>query len=334
MDLSALVREARARGASDVHVADGGLAHLRVDGRLQPLSPVPAMAPLLNAVLEGSHRTRLMDEGEAERVMEVEGCRLRLRACRSRSGFALFLRLLPGDPPRLSDLSLPEPARDRLAALAGETAGLILVVGASGSGKTTTAAALVDAINRVGGRHVLTVEDPVEYVHAPLGGPVTQREVGRDTPSFRAALEAALRADPDVVLVGEIRDGETLDLALSMAETGHLVIATLHAASAPGAVDRVIDLFPPDRRDRARETLAATLVAVVHQSLAPRKGGDRVALPAVMVGTSAVKAAIREGRARDLAALMMAGAAQGMITRAQSLDALFEAGIAVDDTRG
>ncbi|MCF8481016.1 MAG: Flp pilus assembly complex ATPase component TadA [Rhodospirillum sp.] len=329
MDLSDFLAAARARGASDIHLSQGSgpqacLAHARLNGVLVPLEQAPSPKGILEMVLDAPSRSRLEREGEADAAFTLGGGRVRLRASRARSGTSLFLRLLPDQPPTLGDLALPSPLRAFLEDLIAQTEGLILVTGASGSGKTTTAAALVDGVNRLGGRHVLTIEDPVEYLHSPLGGPVTQREIGADTPGFASALDAALRADPDVLLVGEARDAATMTLALSAAETGHLVLTTLHAASVPGAVDRVIDLFSLDHRDRAGDALASALTAIIHQRLLPRRGGGRILAASVLRVTPAVRSAIREGRTRDLAPIMAAGEPQGMVTEDRWRDVLFE----------
>ncbi|WP_413207170.1 type IV pilus twitching motility protein PilT [Rhodospirillum sp. A1_3_36] len=336
MDLSVFLASARARGASDIHLSNGfceeaagpvRLAHVRLEGRLVALDQAPSPEWILDTVLGAEARARLEQVGEVDATFTSGGGRVRLRASKARTGMSLFLRLLPEQPPSLADLTLPSSLTGPLESLAEQTEGLILVTGSSGSGKTTTTAALIDRVNRLGGRHVLTVEDPVEYIHAPLAGPITQREVGVDTPGFAQALNAALRADPDVLLVGETRDAETMALALSAAETGHLVLTTLHAASAPGTMDRVVDLFSMDQRDRVRDVLANALTAIIHQRLLPKRGGGRILAASILRATPAVRAAIRDGRTRDLATIMAAGSAQGMVSEDRWREVLFENGL-------
>ncbi|ABC20923.1 type IV pilus twitching motility protein PilT [Rhodospirillum rubrum] len=338
MDLTSLLRLAHQRSASDLHLAVGMAPSLRIDGRLSEMTPQGALIDrsaimgLIAQALDQPARERLERLGEAEAMLSLPMAadpplRVRVTACRALAGPTLVLRLLADRPPAAESLGLP-PA---ITALTGRRDGLILIAGAAGAGKTTTAACLIDTINRAGGRHILTVEDPVEFRHAPLGGPVTQREVGTHTASFAAGLTAALRADPDVVLIGEIRDPQTLALALRTAGTGHLVIATLHAASAAGAIDRALDLLSFDGgapgRDAAREALATALAAVVYQRLLARRGGGRIGLFSLLLASPAVKAAIRDGQTRQLPALMEIGRRLGMLPEADARDALEAEGL-------
>ncbi|CCG08963.1 type IV pilus twitching motility protein PilT [Pararhodospirillum photometricum] len=323
-DVAAILQEARAEGASDVHLAPASPGYRRLHGRLVSIPGLVLSAPSLEAwaatVLSPIARQRLGERGDGEAALDggpgIGRCRV--SACRSARGLTVVVRLLPQEPPSLATLGAPATVR----ALTERSSGLILLCGAVGSGKTTTAAAFLDTLNRRGGRHILTVEDPVEIVHPPVGGPVTQREVGRDAASMAEALRASLRADPDVLLVGEARDADTLELALQAAGTGHLVLATLHAGGAVAALDRVLDLFAPERRTGARESLSGCLAAVVHQRLVPAGGGGRVAWFSVLNGTPAVRAAIRDGRERQLPALMDLGRRQGMLTPAEALTLL------------
>ncbi|GEO81556.1 type IV pilus twitching motility protein PilT [Pararhodospirillum oryzae] len=313
-DLALLLALARARSASDLHLGAGAPPHLRRNGTLIPLEsgPIPSesLESFLGRLLDDQTRARLEHDGEVDAVIaDTPGGRVRVWAGRSESGPVLVVRLLPPLVPTLEDLHAPFAVRG----LAGLREGLVLLTGTAGAGKTTTQAALVDAINRAGGRHVMSVEDPVEIRHVPLGGPITQRQVGRDTESLAQGLRSALRADPDVLVVGEVRDGETLGLALQAAGSGLLVLATLHAPSAPGAVERVLSLFPLERRESAREALAGCLAAAVHQRLLPARNEGRVACFSVMLGTTAVRAAIRDGQERQLGALMDIGRGQGML---------------------
>jgi twitching motility protein PilT len=235
---------------------------------------------------------------------------------------AVALRLIPYELPALDDLGVP-PAVQTFTQL---PQGLVLVTGPTGSGKSTTLAALVDRINSTRACHVLTIEDPIEYVHRHKLAAVNQREVGTDTDSFPQALRSALREDPDVLLVGELRDLETIRTALTIAETGHLVLATLHTNDSAQALDRVVDVFPGDQQAQIRVQLASVLTGIVYQRLLPRVGGGRVAAHEVLVATNAVRNMIREGKTRQLRNMLATGSRDGMQTLEQALSALVAAG--------
>ena len=245
--------------------------------------------------------------------------RYRANAYRQQRGVALALRPIPSSVPTLESIQAPALLRT----LAELEQGLVLVVGATGSGKSTTLAAMTHHVNSSAAKHVLTIEDPVEFVYQPMRSLITQREVGRDTPSFADALKAALREDPDVILLGEMRDLETIRLALTAAETGHLVLATLHTATAPQAIERILDVFPGEERDLARTLLADVLRAVVAQQLVARSDQQgRIAAHEILVGTPAVRNLIRENKTAQLVSVMQTGQQQGMQTMAQSLEQL------------
>jgi len=245
--------------------------------------------------------------------------RYRANAYRQQRGVALALRPIPSSVPTLESIQAPALLRT----LAELELGLVLVVGATGSGKSTTLAAMTHHVNSSAAKHVLTIEDPVEFVYQPMRSLITQREVGRDTPSFADALKAALREDPDVILLGEMRDLETIRLALTAAETGHLVLATLHTATAPQAIERILDVFPGEERDLARTLLADVLRAVVAQQLVARSDQQgRIAAHEILVGTPAVRNLIRENKTAQLVSVMQTGQQQGMQTMAQSLEQL------------
>lgn len=354
----ALLRQARAVGASDLHLAPDRAPFVRLGGRLVSLSlmaesdsgnaapPNPAtldraiLAAFVDAALGAAGAARLAAEGAATvglalpdeqpspspppaQGLDPAGSafwprRLRLTVLAADPGPVVACRLLPDRPPDPDRLGVPPAIR----ALAGLTDGLVLLGGGTGSGKTTTAAALLESINQAGGRHILTIEDPIEYRLHPRGGPVTQREVAEAGGGLAAALRQALRADPDVVLIGEIRSADALLEGLGMAQSGHLVLATVHAGSVVGVVDRLLGLVPPAQRSAVREALAACLAAIVHQRLVAgaedRSHGlsgatDRRAAVALAIGTPAVRAAIRDGQERQIPALMTVGRAQGMI---------------------
>ncbi|RBZ49403.1 type IV pilus twitching motility protein PilT, partial [Klebsiella pneumoniae] len=250
------------------------------------------------------------------------GARLRASAFAHTRGISLVLRLLPEQCPRLDTLGAP-PA---LSELLAEESGLLLVTGATGSGKSTTLAAMVGHLNQHLDGHILTLEDPVEFIHHSERCLIQQREVGRHCPSFAAALRVALRQDPDVILLGELRDSETIRLALTAAETGHLVMATLHTRGAAPAVERLIDVFPAEEKDQVRSQLAGSLCAVLAQKLLPARQGGRVALYELLVNTPAVANLIREGKVHQLPGVMQTGMQAGMLTFTQSFQQCVAAG--------
>lgn len=326
--LESLLRAAQALGASDIHLSAGVSPLARLNGALQPLeaaalgnSPIRAM---IDSVLPESQRRQFADGAACDFAFSVEGLgRYRANAYRQQRGVGMALRPIPETVPTLEAIQAPQI----LTELAAQDHGLVLIVGPTGSGKTTTLAAMVDHINRTAAKHILTIEDPVEFVYTPDRALITQREVGRDTPSFADALKAALREDPDVILLGEMRDLETIRLALTAAETGHLVLATLHTATAAQAVERIVDVFPGSERELARTLLADVLRAVIAQELLPRKDGQgRVAAHEVLVGTPAVRNLIREQKTAQLVSAMQTGQQQGMQTMAQNLERLKKLG--------
>ncbi|MBU3693849.1 MAG: PilT/PilU family type 4a pilus ATPase [Rhodocyclaceae bacterium] len=353
-DVRRLLDAAVNAGASDLHLSAGEVPRLRLDGALRPVEGGIGMDP---AAVEAALAVLMSDtqahdfavRGDLDFAWQAAGPalantggdvedgagappppvvaagradRFRVNAFRHARGPAAVLRHIPATVPTLAGIDAPAV----LETLARLDEGLVLVSGATGSGKSTTLAALVDAINRSRDAHIITIEDPVEFVHTSRRALVSQREVGRDTADFATALRAALREDPDVILVGELRDLETVRLALTAAETGHLVLATLHTRGAASAVDRIVGAFPPGERDLARGSLAASLAAVVCQRLLPRAGGGRVAAHEVLVATPAVRNLIRESRLSQLESVMQTGQAAGMQTFAQAQARLREAG--------
>ncbi len=324
--LESLLIQARDLGASDIHLSAGMPPMVRVLGALQILDSTPLgnaqVRGIIDSVLPESQRRAFAEGAACDFAFAASGAglgRYRANAYRQQRGVALALRPIAMTVPTLESIDAP-PLLRHLAAL---SQGLVLVVGATGSGKSTTLAAMTEHINRNEAKHVLTIEDPVEFVYEPQRALITQREVGRDTPSFADALKAALREDPDVILLGEMRDLETIRLALTAAETGHLVLATLHTATAPQAIERILDVFPGEERDLARTLLADVLRAVVAQQLLPRRDGKgRVAAHEILVGTPAVRNLIRENKTAQLVSVMQTGQQQGMQTMAQSLERL------------
>jgi len=323
----ALLDRVVAAGASDLHLAVGRPPLLRRDGALVPMDEPPMTAEgvlaVLRAVSGDPERARLDADGEVDFAFGFDArARFRANAFVTLAGPSLALRRIPAVPPPLDELGVPDAVR-RLADLPN---GLVLVTGPTGSGKSTTLAALIARINATQPRHVLTVEDPIEYVHRNDRALVQQREVGRHTASFAAALRAALREDPDVLLVGEMRDPETIALALTAAETGQLVLATLHTPSAAKSVDRIVDVFPGAEQARVRAQLATTLRAAVAQTLLRGPAGGRVAVFEVMIATGAVRNLIREAKVPQIESLMQMGSRFGMQTMADAVEALLADG--------
>ncbi len=327
-EIEPLLREMARRGASDLHLTVATPPRLRIDGQLteaetgdgRALEPADTDR-LARCILDSEQRGHFAARGEIDLAFEIPGlARFRGNCFRQRGQAAIVVRQIPERTPPLSELGLPAVLH-RFASL---PRGLVLVTGPTGSGKSTTLAAIVDHINRTRPGHIITLEDPVEFVHRHRRCIVNQREVGRDAASFRLALRQALRQDPDVILVGEMRDPETMETALTIAETGHLVLSTLHTNSASDAVTRVIDAFPAERQGQVRAQLAAVLQGVATQLLVPRRGGSgRVAAVEVMVCTAAVRAVIRDGKTHQIRSLMQAGRRHGMRTLNDALGALY-----------
>jgi twitching motility protein PilT len=310
------------RNASDVHLSVGSPPVLRVNGSLIPLENWPALSAL---DLERTARWVAGDEfaagGDVDCSVTYAGARWRVSLYRQRQSLALAMRRIPGTPPRIEELGLPAPIT-RFGQL---TSGLVLFCGPTGSGKSTSLAALVDRVNRTRSCHIMTLEDPVEYVHSSAMAMVHQREVGVDVADFASGLRSALRQDPDVLLVGELRDLETISTALSAAETGHLVFGTVHASTAAGAISRVVDAFPANQQGQIRSQLAASLQGVVAQKLLP--GNDRRQLATeILIATTAVRNMIRENKLHEIGSVLDNNLEMGMTSMDRSLAALFAAG--------
>jgi len=325
-DLDAVLPEMVLTAASALHLTAGRPPRARIDGLLADEGGAGALQPgdtlrLARSVLTGAQRRRLQDDDELDFSFEVpELARFRGNCFRQRGRVALSIRHIPQEVTPLEELGLP-PILNHFAE---RPRGLVLVTGPTGSGKSTTLAAMVDRINRNRRGHILTVEDPVEFVHRPRQCIVSQREVGTDTRSFATALKHALRQDPDVILVGEMRDPETIGAALTIAETGHLVLSSLHTNSAADSVNRIVDAFPSHRQAQVRSLLASVLEGVVTQVLVPRAPGPGRAVAAeVMVCTAAVRAVIRDDKAHQIRSLMQAGRKHGMQTMNDALASLY-----------
>lgn len=314
-------------GATDLHLSVGLPPTVRVAGGLRPLD---GCAPLDGAQLEalavevlGERASLLTEHGDVDFSFGWrDDARFRGNAFRQRGKVAIALRRIPLRIPTPDELGLP-PVLDRFLDAAS---GLVIVTGPTGAGKTTTLASMIDQINRRRRCHILTLEEPIEYVHRHELALVNQREVGSDLATFTEGLRAALREDPDVLLVGEMRDLESIQATLTIAETGHLVFATLHTNDAAQAIDRIVDVFPADRRPQVQLQLAATLQAVVYQRLLPTVDGEQAAAFEVMVGTTAVANMVREGRTRQLRNAVATGQSDGMQTLEQALSLLVASG--------
>ena len=301
--------------ASDLHISAGIAPTVRVDGELSPIAGAPVLSAEMAARLVASIMSK--DDRQAfERELELDFAfgrrglgRYRVSAFRERGDVSAVLRRIPDKPLTLDELGLPKV----LGTFADLKQGLVIVTGPSGSGKTTTLTAIIDKINRERNVHVITVEDPIEFVHVHDRAIVQQRELGKDTTSFALALRSALREDPDVLLIGEMRDPATISATVSAAETGHLVFATLHTNSAAQSIDRIIDVFPPHQQAQIRLQLASSLQAVVSQRLVPMAEGGRVCVAEVLIANGAVRNLIREGKTHQLDSAMMSAVKDGMV---------------------
>ncbi len=317
LDLDELLACAAASGASDLHLTVGAPPTVRVRGSMVPLPDTQPLTqrPLrecIYAVLTEQQRKVLEETRELDLAHSVHGVgRFRVNVFWQRGSIGAVLRMIPWEIKPLEDLGMPAV----LSTFGNLKRGLVLVTGPTGSGKSTTLAAVLDQVNRTRRGHIMTVEDPIEFLHQHRGCIVNQREVGTDTHDFRAALKHVLRQDPDVILVGELRDLETISVAISAAETGHLVLATLHTQSAQDTVSRMIDVFPAQQQQQIRTQLAATLQAVVCQTLVPSKDGrGRVPAVEVMICTEGIKAMIRDDKLAQIPGSLQAGGRQGMQT--------------------
>ncbi|OUM24808.1 type IV pilus twitching motility protein PilT [Pseudomonas putida] len=328
MDVTDLLARAVDAGASDLHLAAGQIPMLRLEGDLQRMN-LPALVPadLAEGVapLLAEHQRRQWAQGdELDLALELPALgRFRLNLFRQLNGPGATFRLIPGRIATLDELDLGGVYQ----AVAQCTDGLILVGGPTGSGKSCTLATLLDQLNRERALHIITLEDPVEVIHSSHRSLVNQREIGRHSGGFAQGLRSALRQDPDVIMIGELRDLETVRLALRAAETGHLVLATVHTRSAASSIDRLVEVFAAEEKPLVRTMLAESLRLVVAQVLVRRVGGGRVAAREVLVATPAVRNLVREGRMAQLCSVMQAGGAQGMRTMEGAMRGLKEKGL-------
>ena len=332
MTIEALVSKAKREGASDIHLVAGLPPKCRRDGRLANLEEdilTDSDLELLAREIAGSRYDEIKHIGEIDLALTVAGERVRVNLFRQQGSVSAALRILSSRIPKLSELGLPSAVSE----FPSYRKGIVLVTGETGSGKSTTLAAVLDQINHTAEKHIITLEDPIEYIYRPDKCVINQREIGKDTESYAHGLRAILREDPDVILIGEMRDVETIETALIAAETGHLVFTTLHTNSAPDSIDRIVGVFPAERQQQIRMQLSTTLKAVLTQQLIVRKGGvGRAAACEVMVVTPAIRNLIREGKTPQMVSSMLSSASEGSVTMDNCLVKMVRDGIIAPQT--
>lgn len=328
MDITELLAFSAKNGASDLHLSAGLPPMIRVDGEVRRIN-LPAMEHkdvhrLVYDIMNDKQRRDYEEFWETDFSFEIPGVsRFRVNAFNQNRGAGAVFRTIPSKILSMEDLGMGKVFKD----VSDYPRGIVLVTGPTGSGKSTTLAAMIDYINSTRFDHILTVEDPIEFVHQSKKSLINQREVHRDTRGFNEALRSALREDPDIILVGEMRDLETIRLALSAAETGHLVFGTLHTTSAAKTIDRVVDVFPADEKEMVRAMLSESLQAVISQTLLKKNGGGRVAAHEIMLGTPAIRNLIRENKIAQMYSAIQTGGSIGMQTLDQCLKSLVAKGI-------
>lgn len=329
MDLTQLLAFSMKNEASDLHLSANNQPIIRVNGQMKKVKADPLstdqIRSMLYSVMSEDQRAKYERDLEVDLAISFgETTRFRVNAFNTRQGAAAVFRTIPSQIPTMEQLDLP-PAIRKFAEL---DKGLVLVTGATGSGKSTTLASLINHINQNKSKHILTIEDPVEFFHTSQKSLINHRELGRDTHSFKAALRSALREDPDVILVGEMRDHETISLALTAAETGHLVFGTLHSNSASKTIDRIIDVFPTGDKEMVRAMLSNSLEGVIAQTLLSKADGTgRVGAFEVLLGTNAIRNLIRENQVPQIYSMMQTGSRYGMITMEEAVHNLIEQGL-------
>jgi twitching motility protein PilT len=329
-DFADLLMETLRRRASDLHLTAGVPPMVRVRGRLQPLEGYQRMSPtdtreIIYSILNNDQRQRLENDWQLDFAYGSAGTgRFRVNCYFQRGALGAAFRVIPSDIATLEQLSLPPVLKD----FTEKPRGFVLVTGPTGSGKSTTLAAMINEINMTRDEHIMTCEDPIEFLHRHKKCVVNQREIGADAPSFSLALRAALRQDPDVILVGEMRDLETIHTALTAAETGHLVFATLHTQDAPQTIDRIVDVFPSSQQQQVRVQLSTALQGIVTQQLLPTAdGAGRVCACEILVPTPAIRNLIREGKTHQIYSAIQTGSQVGMQTMDSALAALVKHGV-------
>jgi twitching motility protein PilT len=326
--IETLLEDVIRKKASDLHLQVGLAPMLRIDGSLVPIPGFTALdeeavEKLVFAILDQDQQQILLKDKEFDFSFAFGDLgRFRVNAFHERGNLAAALRLIPNEIKTIGELGMPNVVNN----FSNYPRGLVLVTGPTGSGKSTTLAALIDQINTGKSHHIITIEDPIEFTHKSKKSVVVQREVHYDTYSFSAALRSSLRQDPDVVLIGEMRDLETISAAITIAETGHLVFATLHTNSAAQSIDRMVDVFPPHQQPQIRAQLANILMAICSQRLVPMIGGGRAVAAEILIATPAVRNIIREGKTHQLDAVIQTGGDQGMQSMDKTLVSLVQAG--------
>jgi twitching motility protein PilT len=329
VDFADVLMEMIGRRASDLHVAAGARPTVRVRGHLVALEDFPILSPedtreIVYSILSGEQRRRLENDLQIDFAYVIPGqARFRVNAYFQRSALGAAFRLIPTGLTSIDALGLPPVVHE----LTRKPRGIVLVTGPTGSGKSTSLAAMIDEINATRDEHIMTIEDPIEFLHSHKRCIVNQRELGTDATSFAAALKSALRQDPDVILVGEMRDLDTISTALTAAETGHLVFATLHTQDAPQTIDRIIDVFPAEQQNQIRVQLSVALQGVITQQLLPTADGiGRIVACEVLIPTPAIRNLIREGKIHQITSFMQTGSSHGMQTMDAALATLVRAG--------
>lgn len=329
MTIDELMKVAAEMGASDIHIQAGSSPILRIDGSLCFLNMDRLTSheteAMVRSLMDGERFAELEREGELDFSYSCKDVgRFRVNAFRQRGVYCLAMRFINYDIPSLKDLGIPT----QIESLMKLKRGLILVTGPTGSGKSTTLASLIQIVNRTRKCNIVTLEDPIEYLHKNDKSVISQREVGNDTRSFAKGLRAALRQDPDIILVGEMRDMETISIALNAAETGHLVLSTLHTLGAVRAIDRMIDVFPQNEKDYVKVQIAAVLEAVISQQLILKKSGvGRVPACEIMISNAGIRNQIREGKTHQIMSSIQTGKAQGMVSMDDSIKELYQRGV-------
>ncbi len=326
LHINDFILQAQQKGASDLHIVCGLPIKCRLDGKMQTLSdtvPTPQDCEVLAQELAGAQFETIRESGELDLALTADcGVRVRVNIFHAGGALSFAIRLLNDVIPEIEDLDLPPIALQ----LPTYPSGLVLITGETGSGKSTTLAAVLNRINHTACRHIITLEDPIEYIYTSDQCLINQREIGKDTASYADGLRAILREDPDVILIGEMRDLTTIEAALTAAETGHLVFATLHTNSAADAVDRIVSVFPDGRQRQIRTQLAATLRVVMSQQLVERQGGGRIAACEVMVVNAAIRNLIREGKTPQMESFITMNSREGSILMDHALTELARAG--------
>ncbi len=328
MEITQLLEFSVQQGASDLHLSSGQPPIIRIHGDIQridaPAFDAEALQSMIYDVMNDEQRRQFESYLEADFSFEIpKVARFRANIFQQNRGIAAVFRTIPSKVLTLEDLDAPEIFKE----ISNLHRGLVLVTGPTGSGKSTTLAAMVDHVNKTSAGHILTIEDPIEFVHKPIRCLINQREVHRDTQSFANALRSALREDPDVILVGEMRDLETIRLAITAAETGHLVFGTLHTSSAAKTIDRVIDVFPAEEKEMVRSMLSESLQAVISQALLKKKSGGRIAVHEIMLANSAIRNLIREAKIAQMYSVIQTSTQMGMQTLDQNLQLLVSKGL-------